>query len=140
MPVAIIDIPCLAWSAKEHLHKDVAESMHHAYQMPDNRVYLREWTAEQTSFDSVVGASFRPLCNLIVPPILTAEGRKMLASRVSSAIAKACDLRAEVVLLPSGEQVSTRWVLLFFFEVPLEQAALDGIMAFENPMVPKGKH
>src|SRR5262245_6141225 len=93
MPVAIIDIPCLAWSAKEHLHKDVAESMHHAYQMPDNRVYLREWTAEQTSFDGVVGASFRPLCNLIVPPILTAESRKMLASRVSSAIARACDLR-----------------------------------------------
>src|SRR5215831_3265026 len=84
MPVAIIDIPCLAWGAKEQLHKDVAESMHHAYQMPDNRVYLREWTAEQTSFDGVVGASFRPLCNLIVPPILTAESRKMLASRVSS--------------------------------------------------------
>src|SRR5262245_25759404 len=110
MPVAIIDIPCLAWSAKEQLHKDVAESMHHAYQMPDNRVYLREWTAEQTSFDGVVGASFRPLCNLIVPPILTAESRKMLASRVSSAIHRACDLRPEVVPLPSGEQVSTRWV------------------------------
>ena len=92
------------------------------------------------SFDGLVGGSFRPMCNLIVPPILTAEGRKMLASRVSSAIAKACDLRADVVPLPGGEQVSTRWVLLFFFEVPLELAALDGIMAFENPMVPKGKH
>ena len=141
MPVAVIDIPSgLPWGAKEQLHKEVAESIHDAYQMPDTRVYLREWTPEQTSFDGLVGGSFRPMCNLIVPPILTAEGRKMLASRVSSAIAKACDLRADVVPLPGGEQVSTRWVLLFFFEVPLELAALDGIMAFENPMVPKGKH
>jgi hypothetical protein len=141
MPVAIIDIPSgLTWGAKERLHKSVAEIMHQAYQMPDTRVYLREWTAEQTSFDGVVGAAFRPMCNLIVPPILTADNRKMLASSVSSAIARACDLRADVVSLPGGEQVSTRWVLLFFFEVPLDQAALDGIMAFENPMVPKGKH
>ena len=116
MPVAIIDIPSgLTWGAKEQLHKDVAESIHHAYQMPDTRVYLREWTSEQTSFDGGVGGAFRPMCNFIVPPILTAEDRKVLVSRVSSAIAKACDLRADVVPLPSGEQVSTRWVLSFFF-------------------------
>ena len=119
MPVAIIDIPSgLTWGAKEQLHKGVGESMHDAYQMPDTRVYLREWTSEQTSFDGVIGGAFRPICNFIVPPILTVEGRKMLVSRVSSAIAKACDLRAEFVTLSSGEQVSTRWVLLFFFRGP----------------------
>jgi hypothetical protein len=35
----------------------------------------------------------------------------------------------------SGKKVGTRWVLSFFTEVPLEQAALDDLMAFENPMV-----
>ena len=141
MPVVIIDIPSgLTSSVKAQLHKDVAESIHHAYQMPDTRVYLREWTGEQTSFDGVVGAAFRPMCNFIVPPILNVESRRMLVSRVSSAIARACDLPAEAVPLPSGKQVSTRWVLSFFFEVPLEQAALDDLMAFENPMVPQGKH
>jgi hypothetical protein len=141
MPVAIIDVPAgLTWGAKDQLHKDVAESMHHAYQMPDNRVYLREWTAEQASFDGVVGGSFRPICHFIVPPVLTIESRQTLVSRVSSAVARACDVRAEVVSLPSGDQVSTRWVLSFFFEVPLEQAALDDLMAFDNPMVPKDKH
>jgi hypothetical protein len=45
MPVAMIDIPSgLPWGAKSQLHKEVSDSMHHAYQMPDNRVYLREWT------------------------------------------------------------------------------------------------
>jgi hypothetical protein len=141
MPVAIIDIPSgLKSSAKEQLHKDVAEIMHDAYQIPDNRVYLREWAAEHTSFDGVVGAPFRPICHYIVPPILTDESRRTLVSRVSSAVNKACDLRTEVVKLPSGEEVSTQWLLQFFFEVPLEQAALDDLMASENPMVPKGKH
>jgi hypothetical protein len=141
MPVAIIDIPSgLKSSAKEQLHKDVAEIMHDAYQIPDNRVYLREWAAEHTSFDGVVGAPFRPICHYIVPPILTDESRLTLVSRVSSAVNKACDLRTEVVKLPSGEEVSTQWLLQFFFEVPLEQAALDDLMASENPMVPKGKH
>jgi hypothetical protein len=141
MPVAIIDIPSgLKSSAKEQLHKDVAEIMHDAYQIPDNRVYLREWAAEHTSFDGAVGAPFRPICHYIVPPILTDESRRTLVSRVSSAVNKACELRTEVVKLPSGEEVSTQWLLQFFFEVPLEQAALDDLMASENPMVPKGKH
>jgi hypothetical protein len=141
MPVAIIDIPSgLKSRAREQLHKDVAEIMHDAYQIPDNRVYLREWAAEHTSFDGVVGAPFRPICHYIVPPILTDESRRTLVSRVSSAVNKACELRTEVVKLPSGEEVSTQWLLQFFFEVPLEQAALDDLMASENPMVPKGKH
>jgi phenylpyruvate tautomerase PptA (4-oxalocrotonate tautomerase family) len=141
MPVAIIDIPSgLKSRAREQLHKDVAEIMHDAYQIPDNHVYLREWAAEHTSFDGVVGAPFRPICHYIVPPILTDESRRTLVSRVSSAVNKACELRTEVVKLPSGEEVSTQWLLQFFFEVPLEQAALDDLMASENPMVPKGKH
>ena len=141
MPVVIIDIPSgLKSSAKGQLHKEVAESMHHAYQMPDNRVYLREWTAEQTSFDGEIGGSFRPICHYIVPPILTAETRQTLVSSVSSAVTRACNLRTEVVKLPRGEEVSTQWILQFFYEIPLDLAALDGLMAFENPMVPKGKH
>jgi len=54
---------------------------------------------------------------------------------VSSAIAEACDLPREDVSLPSGTKVSTRWVLGFFSEYPLEQASLDDLLAFENPMV-----
>ena len=136
MPVAYIDIPSgLTTSAKAQLVKDVAESIHHAYPIPDTRVYLREWTPEQTSVDGVLAAPFRPVCDFIVPPGLPADGKRKLVSRVSSAVVRACDPRAEVVSLPSGNQVSTRWVLSFFREVPLDQAALDDLMAFENPMV-----
>ena len=59
MPVAIIDIPSgVTTNAKNQLHKDVAESMHAAYQIADNRVYLREWAAEQTSFDGWLARRF----------------------------------------------------------------------------------
>jgi phenylpyruvate tautomerase PptA (4-oxalocrotonate tautomerase family) len=136
MPVAYIDIPSgLTSSAKAQLVREVAESIHNAYPIPDTRVFLREFAAEQTSIDGVLAAPFRPICDFIVPPGLPADGKRLLVSRVTSAIARACDLHAEAVSLPSGKRVSTRWVLSFFREVPLEQAALDDLMAFENPMV-----
>jgi phenylpyruvate tautomerase PptA (4-oxalocrotonate tautomerase family) len=136
MPVAYIDIPSgLTSSAKAQLVREVAESIHNAYPIPDTRVFLREFAAEQTSIDGVLAAPFRPICDFIVPPGLPADGKRILVSRVSSAIVRACDPREEVVPLPSGKRVSTRWVLSFFREVPLEQAALDDLMAFENPMV-----
>jgi len=48
---------------------------------------------------------------------------------------EACNLPRENVLLPSGRKVGTRWVLGFFSEYPLENATLDDLIAFENPMV-----
>ena len=136
MPVAYVDIPSgLTSNTKAQLVKEVAESLHNAYPIPDTRVFLREWTTEQTSIDGVLAAPFRPVCDFIVPPGLPADGKRMLISRVTAAVARACDLRAEVVSLPSGNRVSTRWVLSFFREVALDLAALDDLMAFENPMV-----
>jgi len=77
----------------------------------------------------------RPICNFFVPPGLPAEAKRHLVRRVSTAIAEACRLVREDVEPPTGKRVITRWVLGFFSEYPLEQAALDGLMAFENPMV-----
>jgi phenylpyruvate tautomerase PptA (4-oxalocrotonate tautomerase family) len=137
MPVAYVDIPSgLTSRAKAQLVNEVAESLHDAYPIPDTRVFLREFAAEQTSIDGVLAAGpFRPICDFIVPPGLAADGKRMLVSRVTAAVARACDLRADVVSLPSGKRVNTRWVPSFFREVPLELAALDDLMAFENPMV-----
>jgi phenylpyruvate tautomerase PptA (4-oxalocrotonate tautomerase family) len=136
MPVAYIDIPSgLTTNVKKLLVQEVAESIHHAYPIPDARVLLREWTREQMSIDGVLGAPFRPICDFVVPPGLPADDKRQLVAEVSSAIARACDLRPEVVPLPSGKTVSTKWVLSFFSEYPLDRAALDDLMAFENPMV-----
>ena len=136
MPAAYIDIPTgLTSRAKAQLVKEVADSIHHAYIIPDTRVFLREWPAEQMSVDGQLGSPMRPICDFVVPPGLPVEAKRELVKRVSSAIAEACNLPREEVPLPSGKKVSTRWVLAFFSEYPLERAALDDLMAFENPMV-----
>jgi hypothetical protein len=135
MPVAYIDLPTdLGVETKNKLMKEVFEAMHHAWNIPDTRVYLREWPAKQVSFDGVVGGPFRPIISYHGPK-LPIEVKRQLSSRASSAIAKACDLRSEDVPLPSGKVVRTKWVLQLFSEYPLDQAALDDLMALDNPMV-----
>src|SRR5262245_59932934 len=103
MPVAYIDLPSgLAVEIKKKLVKEVAESIHRAYVIPDTRVLLREWPAGQTSVDGELGRPMRPICNFLVPPGLPLEAKRQLASRVSAAISQACNLPREDVLLPSG--------------------------------------
>src|SRR5262249_52099371 len=136
MPVAYLDLPSgLAVDVKQKLVKEVAELIHKAYMIPDTRVFLREWAPEETSVDGELARPMRPICNFCVPPGLPVDAKRQLVKWVSSAIAESCNLLPQDVALASGQKVSTRWVLAFFSEYQLEQAALDGLMAFENPMV-----
>jgi len=136
MPTAYLDLPSgLTVDVKQRLLREVAEFLHDAYMIPDTRILLREWPVEQISIDGELGRPMRPICAFVVPPGLPVEAKKQLVKRVSSVIADACKLPREEVSLPSGKKVSTQWVLGFFSEYPLEQAALDDLMAFENPMV-----
>jgi len=136
MPVAYLDLPAgAAVDAKQTLLREVAEFVHEAYLIPDTRVVIREWGPDQISIDGSLSRPLRPICNFFVPPGLSTEAKRHLMRRVSGAIADACNLAREDVELPSGNRVSTTWVLGFFSEYPLEQAALDDLMAFENPMV-----
>jgi hypothetical protein len=41
---------------KKKLVTNVAASIHHAYMIPDTRVFLRKWSAEQISVDGQLGA------------------------------------------------------------------------------------
>src|SRR5499426_4926254 len=107
MPVAYIELPSgLKADTKKKLVKDVADSIHHAYMIPDTRVFLREWPAEQTSIDGELARPMRPICNFVVPPGLPVEAKRQLVNRVSFAIAEACNLRQEDFPLPSGKKVS----------------------------------
>lgn len=52
MPVAFLELPSgLGMDTKKKLVKDVADAIHDAYQIPDTRVFLREWPTDQTSTD-----------------------------------------------------------------------------------------
>jgi len=136
MPTAYIDLPPgLGAETKAKLLKEVTDLVHHAYLIPDTRVLLREWSADRYSIDGEIGAPFRPIVTFVVPPGLPIEGKRRLVSGVYAAIAEACNLPRYDIPLPSGKAVSTRWVLGFFSEYPLDQASLDDLMALDNPMV-----
>jgi phenylpyruvate tautomerase PptA (4-oxalocrotonate tautomerase family) len=136
MPTAYVDLPPgLGMKTKAKLMKEVSDFIHHAYLIPDTRVLLREWPADQYSIDGEIGAAFRPIVTFVVPPGLPIEGKRQLVRGVFSAIAEACNLPREDIPLPSGKVVNTQWVLGFFSEYPLNQASLDDLMALDNPMV-----
>ena len=136
MPTAYVDLPPgLGTEAKTKLIREITAFIHHAYLIPDTRVLLREWPADQYSIDGEPGAAFRPIVNFFVPPGLPIEGKRQLVRGVYSAIAEAYNLPRYDVPLPSGKVVSTNWVLGFFSEYPLDQASLDDLMARDNPMV-----
>jgi phenylpyruvate tautomerase PptA (4-oxalocrotonate tautomerase family) len=136
MPVAYIDVPFgIRIEAKRMLVKAVFE-VHDAYPIPDTRILLREWPLENVSQDGRLDSELlRPICGLEVPPGAPIEVKRKLVDRISRAIADVYRLPKEDGRLPSGAFVSTNWVLTFFREYPLEQAALDGLLAIENPMV-----
>ncbi len=131
MPVSYIDVPHgISPAGKERLFKDVFEAIHEAYPIPDTRVLIREWRPDSVSQDGKIDRQpMRPICALEVPPGLSIAHKRRLVERLSAAISEACDLPKHEVPVPGG------WVLTFFREYPLENAALDGLLASENPMV-----
>jgi phenylpyruvate tautomerase PptA (4-oxalocrotonate tautomerase family) len=137
MPVSFIDAPeGIRADAKKQLVKDVYEAIHEAYPIPDTRILLREWPNDKVSQDGRLGSEpLRPICWLEVPPGISIEAKRRLVRRISEAISAAYHLSKQEVRLPSGSVVSTNWVLTFFREYPLDKAALDSLLALENPMV-----
>lgn len=137
MPVSFIDAPeGIRADAKKKLVKDVYEAIHEAYPIPDTRILLREWPNDHVSQDGRLSSEpLRPICWLEDPPGISIEAKRQLVSRMCDAISEAYRLSKEDVRLPSGTVVSTNWVLTFFREYPLNNAALDGLLASENPMV-----
>src|SRR5215471_14501026 len=94
MPVAYLDLPSgLGADTKKKLVKEVAGLIHHAYMIPDTRVFLREWPAEQMSVEGQLGSPMRPSCDFVVPPGLPVEAKRQLVKQVSGPIAEACTCR-----------------------------------------------
>jgi phenylpyruvate tautomerase PptA (4-oxalocrotonate tautomerase family) len=137
MPVSYIDVPSgISPDGKEKLVKDVFDAIHDAYPIPDTRVLIREWLPESVGQDGKIDLQpMRPICALEVPPGLPVAHKRRLVERISAVISEACRLPKHKIPLPSGTVVTTHWVLTFFREYPLENAALDGLLASENPLV-----
>jgi hypothetical protein len=61
--------------------------------------------------------------------------RPSAAAPISNTLGEACGRKVEEIHLPSGTKISNNWVLMFFWELPLDKVALGDLIATENPLV-----
>src|SRR5215468_4696211 len=82
MPVAYLDLTSgLTVDVKKKLVKEVAGFMHDAWMIPDTRVFLREWPAEQTSVDGELARPIRPICSFHGPRLPAEATKRQLINR-----------------------------------------------------------
>jgi hypothetical protein len=65
---------------------------------------------------------------LAVPPDLEHDAKKRLVRQISKTIGEVCGREVEEIHLPSGTKIYNNWVLTFFWELPLDKAALGDLI------------
>jgi len=130
MPICYIEGPSgLSKTIKKQLITSTLESLVSAYQMPDDRVFLKENSIVDighTSHEDVASYEIqvknaRPVCVIQAPEGLPIEARRILMSDLTGHIAKAYELK------------DLRDVLIFIQEYPLDVVANNGTLQSENP-------
>lgn len=130
MPICVIEGPSgLAKNLKKELVRETLESLVKAYQMPDDRVFVKENVIENTGHTSHSGTeeykvqtdNARPICMIQAPEGLPVDSKRVLMREVTSHVAKAYGLN------------DLRDVLIFIQEYPLDVVANNGMLQSENP-------
>jgi phenylpyruvate tautomerase PptA (4-oxalocrotonate tautomerase family) len=130
MPVCLIEGPTgLGVNSKKELIQKVLDAMVEAYKMPDDRVYLNEYSIQNVGHTPLSGSGewsiqseqARIVCSIIAPPGLPLDAKRKLFRDLTTITAGAYN---------AGD---LRNVLIFLNEHPLENVASNGFIQIENP-------
>ncbi len=130
MPVCLIEGPSgLTANSKKEVIQKVLEVLVEAYQMPDDRAYINEYSVENVGFTShteagpwsVQSGAARVVCTIIAPPGLPMEAKRKMFRDITTLTAKAYKI---------GD---SRDILVFLNEHPLDNVASNGFILMENP-------
>jgi len=123
MPVCVIEAPLGATAeAKKLLVEQATAALDAAYHIPDVRIFIREYPAENVGQDGTIGAeAARPVCFVEAPALRSVDAKRQLAERLNSAVAEAY-----------GRIADPKEILVLHNEYPLENAALAGRLQSEN--------
>ncbi|QRP48449.1 hypothetical protein [Amycolatopsis sp. FDAARGOS 1241] len=126
MPQFFIEAPAgIRPEAKQTMMRDVSAAIDEAYRIPDVRVWLREYPAENVAQDGRTQAEpIRPVCFLEAPQLHSVDARRTMSSKIHSAI------RAAYKGLANTDETL---VLMNFY--PLENAGFGGRMQSDNPQI-----
>src|SRR5688572_7099576 len=113
MPQVLIEAPTgIGPDAKQSMMREVSAAVDEAFRIPDVRIWLREYPAENVAQDGKIGAEpIRPLCFLEVPQLSKLDAKRTMAGRIHAAIAEAY-----------GGLANTDETLILMNHYPLENA------------------
>jgi hypothetical protein len=126
MPQILIEAPTgVRPDAKQKMMREISAAVDEAFRIPDVRVWLREYPAENVAQDGHVGAEpVRPLVFLEVPELGKLDAKRTMAGRIHDAIAEAYRGVA-----------NTDETLILMNHYPLENAGWAGRLQADNAEV-----
>jgi phenylpyruvate tautomerase PptA (4-oxalocrotonate tautomerase family) len=124
MPQFIIEAPTgIRDDAKQEMMREITTAIDEAFHIPDVRIWLREYAADNVAQDGRLGAEpVRPLCFLEAPELHDIAARRTMSNKISAAIAKAYYGLA-----------NTDETLILMNHYPLENAGFAGRLQSDNP-------
>jgi hypothetical protein len=100
-------------------------ALNEAYPVPDVRIFLREYQADNVSQDGRLESEpVRPVCFIEAPQLRSLDARRKLTEKINAAVADAYEGIA-----------NTREILILHNEYPLENAGWAGRLQSDNPEV-----
>lgn len=126
MPTMIIEAPTgIRKDAKKKLMEKTTTALNEAYPIPDVRIFLREYQADNVSQDGRLESEpVRPVCFIEAPQLRSLDARRKLMDKINAAVADAYEGIA-----------NTREILILHNEYPLENAGWAGRLQSDNPEV-----
>ncbi|MGH3738039.1 MAG: tautomerase family protein [Micromonosporaceae bacterium] len=126
MPQFFIEAPeGVRPEAKRQLMTTITEAIDEAYQIPDVRIWLREYSPENVAQDGKVAAEpIRPVCFLEAPELGDLDAKRTMSEKIHGAVAEAYRGLA-----------NTDETLVLMNRYPLENAGWAGRLQSDNPEI-----
>lgn len=124
MPQLLLEAPLgVQPEAKRKMMQEITAAIDEAYRMPDVRIWLREYPADNVAQDGRLNAEpVRPLCFLEAPELASLQAKSAMAAKIHAAVAQAYQGLA-----------NTDETLILMNHYPLENAGWAGRLQSENP-------
>lgn len=126
MPQFFVEAPTgVQPDAKRTMMEEITTAIDEAYQIPDVRIWLREYPADNVAQDGRLAAEpVRPLCFLEAPELSSLVAKRTMAQKIHAAIAAAYQGIA-----------NTDETLILMNHYPLENAGWAGRLQSDNPEI-----
>ena len=126
MPQFFVEAPeGIRDDAKRTMMQDLTAAIDEAYHIPDVRIWLREYQADNVAQDGRLGAeAIRPVCFLEAPELSSLDAKRKMAEKILTAIGQAYDGLA-----------NTAETLILMNHYPLENAGFAGRLQSDDPQL-----